>query len=70
MLDKVGKFVRRMFLILILLCIVIYVGIAFFYKEVFKINTWINGIYCTGKTVEEVNTELLSNTKAPFLTTM
>ena len=21
-------------------------------------NTWINGVYCTGKTVEEVNQEL------------
>lgn len=68
MLDKVGKFVRRIFLILILLCIVIYLSVAFFYKKVFMVNTWINGVYCTGKTVEEVNTELLYDAKAPFLT--
>lgn len=68
MLDKIGKFLGRMFLILLLLCIVIYLLVAYFYREVFMVNTWINGIYCTGKTVEEVNTELLCETKAPFLT--
>lgn len=68
MLDKIGKFLRRMFLILMLLCVVIYLLVAYFYREVFMVNTWINGIYCTGKTVEEVNTELLCETKAPFLT--
>ena len=28
-------------------------------------GTWINGVYCTGKTVEEVNSELLLRTEAP-----
>ena len=30
-------------------------------------NTWINGVYCTGKNVEEVNKELLNLSEAPFL---
>ena len=68
MLDKIGKFVGRMLLILLLLCIVVYLGIAYFYRDVFMVNTWINGVYCTGKTVKEVNTELLCDTEAPFLT--
>lgn len=68
MLDKIGKFLGRMLLILLLLSIVIYLLIAYFYKEVFMVNTWINNVYCTGKTVEEVNTELLYETEAPFLT--
>ncbi len=68
MLDKIGKFFRRMLLILLLVCVGIYLIVAYFYREVFMVNTWINGIYCTGKTVEEVNAELLYDTKAPFLT--
>jgi len=68
MLEKIGKFLTRVFLVLIFLCIVIYLLVAYFYREVFMVNTWINGVYCTGKTVEEVNAELLCDTKAPFLT--
>ena len=30
-------------------------------------NTWINGVYCTGKTAEEVNSELLSQIEAPIV---
>ena len=68
MLEKIGKFLMRMFLVFLLLCIALYLLVAYFYREVFMVNTWINGVYCTGKTVEEVNTELLCDTKAPFLT--
>lgn len=52
----------------ILLLVGIYLGLSFYYKKVFPMNTWINGIYCTGKTVEEVNKELLQDAEAPFLT--
>ena len=31
------------------------------------VNTWINGVYCTGKNVEEVVEELLCITEAPFI---
>ncbi|MBQ7767205.1 MAG: L,D-transpeptidase family protein [Lachnospiraceae bacterium] len=37
----------------------VYFGLAGYYSERFCYGTWINGIYCTGKTVEEVNHELI-----------
>ena len=37
---------------------VVYVGLAFYYHNAFEYGTWINGIYCTGKSIEEVNKEL------------
>lgn len=53
----------------VLLCLLLvltgYFALAFYYREGFSLNTWINGVYCTGKTVEEVNSELLSHTEAP-----
>lgn len=66
--QKLIKLLRHMVLVLMLICLVGYLAIVYFYKDVFMVNTWINGIYCTGKTVEEVNTELLLQTKAPFIT--
>lgn len=45
-----------------------YFFLAFYYKDGFCLNTWINGVYCTGKTVEEVNTEFLGKTEAPIIT--
>jgi len=45
-----------------------YFFLAFYYKDGFCLNTWINGVYCTGKTVEDVNTELLGKTEAPVIT--
>lgn len=36
-----------------------YLALAEYYKGGFSYGTWINGIYCTGKTVDEVNQELL-----------
>lgn len=53
----------------VLLCLLLvltgYFALACYYREGFSLNTWINGVYCTGKTVEEVNSELLSHTEAP-----
>ena len=37
-------------------------------KDKFAPNTWVNGIYCTGRTAEEINRELLANLKAPVVT--
>ncbi|MBQ3037063.1 MAG: L,D-transpeptidase family protein [Lachnospiraceae bacterium] len=37
----------------------IYLGLAGYYSERFCYGTWINGVYCTGKTVDEVNAELV-----------
>lgn len=44
-----------------------YLLLVFYYRQGFRLNTWINGVYCTGKTVEEVNGELLSVSKAPVI---
>lgn len=38
----------------------IYFGLAGYYAERFCYGTWINGVYCTGKTVDEVNLELIT----------
>ena len=52
---------RRFFLflsIIVLHIVVAYVGLAFYYRNAFEYGTWINSIYCTGKSIEEVNREL------------
>lgn len=46
-------------LIILLSLISMYLGLAYYYADGFSYNTWINGIYCTGKNVNEVNDELL-----------
>lgn len=35
-----------------------YLLLAIYYKNGFSYNTWINGVYCTGKSVESINEEL------------
>ena len=37
---------------------VVLVGLSLYYKNAFSYDTWINGVYCTGKTIDEVNDEL------------
>lgn len=50
-----------------LLCAVVYLLFVGYYSEGFALNTWINGVYCTGKNIEEVNSELLLKTEAPSI---
>ncbi|MCL2254078.1 MAG: L,D-transpeptidase/peptidoglycan binding protein [Lachnospiraceae bacterium] len=38
-----------------------YIFLARYYREEFSYNTWINGVYCTGKSIAAVNQELISN---------
>lgn len=38
-------------------------ALGIYYQNNFPVNTWINGVYCTGKTVEQVNTELTLQTE-------
>lgn len=45
-----------------------YISIAMFYAEGFTFGTFINGRYCTGKTVEQVNQELIERTGRKWLT--
>ena len=53
------KFIRVLLGFLILAAAA-YLAVAFYYRKGYSLNTWINGVYCTGKTVQEVNSELLS----------
>lgn len=61
----------KSFLLICLSVVVLVVAgyflLAFYYRDGFCLNTWINGVYCTGKTVEEVNAELLSKMEAPIV---
>ena len=34
-----------------------YVGLAAYYHNAFTYGTWINGVYCTGRSIQEVNDE-------------
>lgn len=51
----------------IILCIVLvslmgtYIGLAIYYHNAFAYGTWINGVYCTGRSVEEVNADLVQD---------
>ncbi len=45
-----------------------FLALTWYYGRTFVVNTWINGIYCTGMTVEEVNSELTRNVEIPELT--
>ena len=45
--------------IILLSVIAMYLGLVFYYSEGFSYGTWINGVYCTGKSINEVNDELL-----------
>lgn len=59
--------------LLALLCLIFLglggvLALSWYYRDHFAVNTWINGIYCTGKTVEEVNRELTQDAGIPELT--
>ena len=61
---------RRMILCAAVMCVaavILYLAGAWYYREKFTVNTWINGIYCTGKTVEEVNSEFLLLAETPSI---
>ena len=62
---------HKIFPVLLLCLLLLFLGycaIAFYYQNGLSVNTWINGIYCTGKSIEEINSELLRNAKAPVIT--
>ena len=59
--NPVNK-LKKMVVFVGMLCVaavMLYVVMTWYYMSRFTMNTWINGIYCTGKTVEEVNSECL-----------
>ncbi len=64
--KRAKSFLMICFLILLFL-LSGYFLLAYYYRDGFCLNTWINGVYCTGKTVEEVNAELLLGMEAPII---
>lgn len=61
---KLFVFLRFM-IILFVLMLCGYIALAIYYREGFSLNTWINGVYCTGKSIENVNLELQSKVESP-----
>ena len=55
--DKT-KLIVRISLLALAALIVLYLIIGYFYSKGFPCCTWVNGVYCTGKSVEQVNSEL------------
>ncbi len=49
-------------LIVVGLSAVFYVGMAVYYKDGFSYGTFINDVYCTGKSIDEINTQLIART--------
>ncbi|MDE6387112.1 MAG: L,D-transpeptidase/peptidoglycan binding protein [Lachnospiraceae bacterium] len=53
--------------LVLILCIILvslmgtYIGLAIYYHNAFAYGTWINNVYCTGKSIEEVNEELVKD---------
>ena len=65
-----NKLLRNIIIFGCILLVIFFGAILFlmnYYKQSFSVNTWINGIYCTGMNVDEVNKELLQSAEAPFL---
>lgn len=59
--KKVFRFLVRFVLFAALIAFAVSFSLVLYYRNHFPVNTWINGIYCTGKTVEQVNEELVKN---------
>ena len=56
------RFMKKIFLlswIAVFQLLIVYIGLAVYYRNAFEYGTWINSIYCTGKNIEEVNQELI-----------
>lgn len=62
--KKITRFMAGFFLCGILLILGGFVALTMYYRNHFPVNTWINGVYCTGKTIEQVNEELANATEA------
>lgn len=56
------------FMVPIIMCAAIYVALGLYYQGGFSYGTWVNGVYCTGKSVTAINEELLKNETADTFT--
>lgn len=55
------KFVKSLFVITCVILVslmVTYIGLAIYYHNAFAYGTWINNVYCTGRSIQEVNDDL------------
>lgn len=59
--KKFFRFLVRSLFFGIFIILAAFFSLVLYYRNNFPVNTWINGIYCTGKTVEQVNEELVKN---------
>lgn len=62
--QQTGKVLITVGILFLASCMA-YLILVKYYGSSFLPNVWINGVYCTGKTVEEVNSELLLTAEAP-----
>lgn len=58
------RFIKHLVLIFCIILVSLmgtYIGLAIYYHNAFAYGTWINNVYCTGKSIEEVNEELVKD---------
>lgn len=65
--KRLFRFLVRFLLIGVLLVTAGFLLLALYYRSSFPVNTWINGVYCTGKSVEQVNEELIDAQEASVI---
>ena len=63
--KKLGRFLVLVFLCGMLVLLGGFLALGMYYRNNFPVNTWINGVYCTGKTIEQVNRELAAQAEVP-----
>lgn len=59
--NKKTWYISISFTCILVTFICIYLGLAFYYGEGFSYGTFINGVYCTGKSIEEINKEIIES---------
>lgn len=56
------RFIKHIVIIISILLVSLmgtYIGLAIYYHNAFAYGTWINGVYCTGRSISDVNSELV-----------
>lgn len=51
--------------ILFSLTALLFLFITLRYQDTFQVGTWVNGVYCTGRSIKQVNSELLQKYEVP-----
>lgn len=56
------RFIKHLLIIFSIILVSLmgtYIGLAIYYHNAFAYGTWINGVYCTGRSIGDVNRELV-----------